>query len=77
MSRMSDALEPVVFTYATALEVLAKATAGHTRRGRSGAVPAITGTPIVTLNAAVCPTAEPDPDDITRLADSELLRDLP
>jgi len=37
-------LEPVVLTYATALEV-----------------PAITGTPIVTLDAAVRPTPEPDP----------------
>lgn len=57
--------------YAHAYELLASATTGRTRRGRDGAVLAISGTPVASLNAIISAGLEPSPDEIALLAESE------
>ncbi|MFI7027288.1 GNAT family N-acetyltransferase [Microbispora rosea] len=65
-----DPIKPVVAAYAATFEKLAAAT-GHARRGPNGAVLAVSGAPIATLNAIISPDVEPIPDEIAALAASE------
>jgi GNAT superfamily N-acetyltransferase len=66
-----DLIKPVVAAYAATFEKLAAATTGRTRRGSDGAVLAVSGAPIASLNAIISPDLEPNPDEIASLAASE------
>lgn len=68
---MDDSLRPVVSAYAGVFELLAAATTGRTRRGPDGAVLAVSGAPVASLNAIISPSLEPAPDEIASLAESE------
>lgn len=71
MNHTHDPLWPVVSAYAAVYEKLGAATTGHSRRGPEGAVLAISGAPIASLNAVISPGLVPNPDEIASLAASE------
>jgi N-acetylglutamate synthase len=68
---MSDLLRPIVSAYAGVLELLAAAATGRTRRGPDGAVLAVSGAAIASLNAIISPSLEPSPGEIASLAESK------
>ncbi|MFF3565611.1 GNAT family N-acetyltransferase [Streptomyces sp. NPDC002574] len=70
-TREHDPLQPIASAYADLLENLASLVTGRTRRGPRGAVLAVTGAPVASLNGIVVPALEPDPDEIAELAASE------
>ncbi|MEU6346415.1 GNAT family N-acetyltransferase [Streptomyces sp. NPDC046977] len=70
-TRGHDPLAPIASAYAGLVENLASLTTGRTRRGPGGAVLAVTGAPVASLNGIVAPGLEPDPDEIAALAASE------
>lgn len=74
---MHDPLRPVVSAYAAVFEEVATVTTGRTRRGPDGAVLAISGAPIATLNAIISPGLDPSPDEIASLVASESPWELP
>ncbi|MDH6218332.1 GNAT family N-acetyltransferase [Streptomyces pseudovenezuelae] len=73
----SDPSGAVVSAYAAVFEKLATATTGRTRRGPDGAVLAISGAQIASLNAIISPAPEPSTDEIAALAASESPWELP
>ncbi|MFF7216095.1 GNAT family N-acetyltransferase [Streptomyces sp. NPDC008238] len=77
MNHTNDSLHAVVSAYAATFEEVAAATTGRTRRGPQGAVLAISGAPIASLNAVISPSLEPSGDDIAALAASESPWELP
>lgn len=70
-TREHDPLEPIATAYAGLLGNLASLTTGRTRRGPGGAVLAVTGAPVASMNGILAPGLEPDPDEIAALAASE------
>ncbi|MBE1604676.1 GNAT family N-acetyltransferase [Actinopolymorpha pittospori] len=71
MALTNDHVEAAVRAYADTCESLARAaTTGRARRGPRGAVLAISGAPVASLNAIISPALEPDADEIADLADS-------
>ena len=62
-------MEAAVEAYAATCESLAKfATTGRAKRGPRGAVLAVSGAPVASLNAIISPALEPDADEIADLA---------
>jgi GNAT superfamily N-acetyltransferase len=71
MTHVSDPLGPIAAAYADLVEDLAQVTTGRTRRGRDGALLAVSGAPVASLNFVFSPRPEPLADDIAALAESE------
>ncbi|MEU2288336.1 GNAT family N-acetyltransferase [Streptomyces sp. NPDC013178] len=67
----------VVSAYAAAFEELAAVTTGRTRRGPQGAVLAISGAPIASLNGIISAAPEPSAEEIMALAAAEGRWELP
>ncbi|MFF3256714.1 GNAT family N-acetyltransferase [Actinacidiphila glaucinigra] len=77
MNHTNDSLRAVVSAYAATFEEVAAVTTGRTRRGPQGAVLAISGAPIASLNAVISPSLESSGDEIAALAASESPWELP
>jgi ribosomal protein S18 acetylase RimI-like enzyme len=77
MTNMRDPLEPVARAHAATVENLAAATTGRARRSPGGAVLAISGAPLASLNSIIDPGLQPSPHDIADLAASEREWDVP
>ncbi|MDX3234761.1 GNAT family N-acetyltransferase [Streptomyces sp. ME03-5709C] len=71
MTHTSDPMGPIAAAYAELLEDLARVTTGRTRRGRDGALLAVSGAPVASLNLVISPSPEPVADHIAALAESE------
>jgi ribosomal protein S18 acetylase RimI-like enzyme len=71
MTRVQDPLAPVASAYADVVEALATVATGRARRGAGGAVLAVTGAPVASLNGIVVPELEPSAEEIAALAASE------
>ncbi|WP_250007863.1 GNAT family N-acetyltransferase [Actinoplanes sp. M2I2] len=73
----TDPLMAFVSAYADLCADLAGVTTGRTRRGPNGAVLAISGAPIASLNAIISPSSEPSAEEIEALAATEGPWELP
>ncbi|MEU1541476.1 GNAT family N-acetyltransferase [Actinacidiphila glaucinigra] len=71
MTEAQDPLGRIATAYADLVEGLATVATGRTRRGRGGAVLAVSGAPVASLNGVFSPSPEPLADDIAALAESE------